>query len=64
MKSRKILFVSGSIGLGHVTRDLAIARELRTPRPADVPWLAAAPADRVIREAGEGSIRDPPISST
>jgi predicted glycosyltransferase len=53
MTTRRILFVSGSIGLGHVTRDLAIARELRAMVPVDITWLAASPADRVIREAGE-----------
>jgi spore coat polysaccharide biosynthesis predicted glycosyltransferase SpsG len=25
----KILYISGSLGLGHVTRDLAIVREMR-----------------------------------
>lgn len=29
MKSKSVLFISGSLGLGHVTRDLAIANELR-----------------------------------
>jgi hypothetical protein len=53
MGPRRILFVSGSIDLGHVVRDLAIVRELRTLTAADVTWLAAAPADRVLREAGE-----------
>jgi UDP:flavonoid glycosyltransferase YjiC (YdhE family) len=51
---KNILFMSGSIGLGHITRDLAIARELRRQR-ADVriSWLAASPADEVLAEAGE-----------
>lgn len=51
---KNILFMSGSIGLGHITRDLAIARELRRQR-ADVriSWLAAPPADEVVIEAGE-----------
>ena len=31
--THNVLFVSGSIGLGHVTRDLAIAAELRRQRP-------------------------------
>ena len=55
MSTTKILFMSGSIGLGHITRDLAIARELRR-RHGDVElsWLAASPADRVITEAGYG----------
>ena len=52
-RSKRVLFVSGSVGLGHVIRDLAIARQLRTLAPVDVTWLASAPADRVISEAGE-----------
>jgi UDP:flavonoid glycosyltransferase YjiC (YdhE family) len=50
---KKTLFVSGSIGLGHVHRDIAIARELRKIATVDVEWLAAAPADQVLRNAGE-----------
>lgn len=53
MSRKQVLFVSGSIGLGHVTRDLAIARELRARAPVDITWLAGSPADRVLREAGE-----------
>ena len=53
MSIKHVLFVSGSIGLGHVTRDLAIVRELKALTPVDVTWLAGAPADRVLREAGE-----------
>lgn len=50
---KRVLFVSGSIGLGHVTRDLAIARELRSLAPVDITWLAGAPADLVLRNSGE-----------
>ncbi|RJR29057.1 MAG: hypothetical protein C4574_04030 [Candidatus Latescibacterota bacterium] len=53
MNRKRILFVSGSIGLGHVTRDLAIAREIRALVPAEIEWLAASPADRFLVEAGE-----------
>ncbi len=53
MSSKHVLFLSESIGLGHVTRDLAIARELRGLVPLDITWLAGAPADRVLRDAGE-----------
>lgn len=50
----RILFVSGSIGLGHVVRDLAIARELRKCVPGvEIRWLAAHPATVAIQEAGE-----------
>ncbi len=52
--AKNILYVSGSLGLGHIKRDLVIARELRTIRPdADICWVAADPATNLIEEAGE-----------
>jgi UDP:flavonoid glycosyltransferase YjiC (YdhE family) len=51
--SKHVLFVSGSIGLGHVARDLAIAHELRALDSVDITWLAGPPADRFLRDAGE-----------
>lgn len=54
MGAPRVLYVSGSIGLGHVSKDLAIVRELRRLRPgSEVTWLAGHPASRVLREAGE-----------
>ena len=54
MGSKRILYVSGSLGLGHITRDLAIARELRKEIPsAELHWLAGSPATTVLKEAGE-----------
>jgi UDP:flavonoid glycosyltransferase YjiC (YdhE family) len=54
MGSKRVLFVSGSIGLGHVTRDLAIAAALRRLRPSvTVAWMAGSPAREWLREAGE-----------
>lgn len=54
MAAKKVLFFSGSIGLGHVARDLAIARALRDLSPdVEISWLAAPPADRLILDAGE-----------
>ncbi len=51
---KKVLYVSGSIGLGHITRDLAIARELRKLNPeVEISWLAAPPASHFIKEKGE-----------
>jgi UDP:flavonoid glycosyltransferase YjiC (YdhE family) len=51
---KKILFISGSLGLGHVTRDLAIARELRRQHPeAEIRWLAGQPAAQLIEAEGE-----------
>lgn len=54
MKARKVLFISGSLGLGHITRDLAIAAEIRRQVPGvAISWLASDPATRLIRDAGE-----------
>jgi pimeloyl-ACP methyl ester carboxylesterase/predicted glycosyltransferase len=51
---RRILWLSSPIGLGHVQRDLAIARKLREVYPdATVDFLAANPADRVVEAWGE-----------
>jgi UDP-N-acetylglucosamine:LPS N-acetylglucosamine transferase len=51
---KKILFISGSIGLGHIFRDLAIARELRRLLPGiEIAWLAAGPAAQELRNSGE-----------
>ena len=49
-----VLFISGSVGLGHVTRDLAIASALRARCPdLRLLWLAGDPARQVLLEAGE-----------
>lgn len=54
MAKKRILYVSGSIGLGHVTRDLAIARQLRIQCPkVELSWLAARPASLLLKEAGQ-----------
>jgi UDP:flavonoid glycosyltransferase YjiC (YdhE family) len=51
---KKILFISGSLGLGHIVRDLALARELRKQIPeVKISWLAAHPANLLLKEAGE-----------
>lgn len=53
-KHLKILYISGSLGLGHVTRDIAIARELRKKIPGvEIKWLASHPANIVLENAGE-----------
>ncbi len=50
----KVLYVSGSVGLGHIERDMAIAREIRRLRPGtEVHWMAGGPARRVLRLKGE-----------
>lgn len=55
--SKKILFISGSVGLGHVIRDLVIAKELRKQIPeVDIFWLASHPASLALKEAGESLV--------
>jgi len=50
---KKVLYVSGSIGMGHVTRDLAIANELCKRNPdVEISWLASHPASQAIKDAG------------
>jgi UDP-N-acetylglucosamine:LPS N-acetylglucosamine transferase len=57
MPSKKVLFISGSVGLGHITRDLAIADELRRQNPdVEISWLAAHPASMVIKNFGENLV--------
>ena len=46
--------MSGSLGLGHVTRDLAIAAEMRRMCPeVEIVWIAGSPASDVLEAAGE-----------
>jgi UDP:flavonoid glycosyltransferase YjiC (YdhE family) len=52
--SCRVLFISGSFGLGHVTRDLAIAKEMRRICPeVEIYWMAGSPACEVLAAAGE-----------
>ena len=52
--SCRILYISGSLGLGHVTRDLAIATEMRRMYPdVDIAWIAGSPASEALVAAGE-----------
>ena len=54
MARKKILYVSGSIGLGHVFKDLAIAENLRKLNPEiEITWLAAHPASVALQSKGE-----------
>lgn len=52
--NKKILFISGSVGLGHVVRDLVIAKELREQNSElELFWIASEPASTILKEAGE-----------
>jgi pimeloyl-ACP methyl ester carboxylesterase/predicted glycosyltransferase len=53
-RKRKALFISSPIGLGHVQRDLAIARELRKLQPdLEIDWFTVDPAARYLQKEGE-----------
>jgi predicted glycosyltransferase len=50
----KVLYISGSIGLGHVVKDLAIASKLRTiSQDVEITWIATNPATDYLKEKGE-----------
>ncbi len=52
--TRRVLYLSSPIGLGHACRDLAIVAELRERHPdLRVDWLAQAPVAHVLEAAGE-----------
>ena len=54
MNKLNVLYISGSLGLGHITRDIAIANELRKLIPEiEIEWLAAHPATTLLLEMGE-----------
>ncbi|WP_298514709.1 alpha/beta fold hydrolase [uncultured Nocardioides sp.] len=53
-RKRRALWVCSPIGLGHVLRDLAIARALREQVPdLEIEWLAQSPVSDVVRAHGE-----------
>ena len=53
-RPRRALFISSPIGLGHVQRDLAIARELRKLQPDLVlDWFTVEPAAGYLEREGE-----------
>jgi UDP:flavonoid glycosyltransferase YjiC (YdhE family) len=53
-RGRLALWVSSPIGLGHVQRDLAIARDLRRRVPdLEIHWWAQPPVTEVLAGAGE-----------
>lgn len=52
--SKRALFISSPIGLGHARRDLAIARALRERHPdLVIDWLAQDPVTRLLEAACE-----------
>jgi TAP-like protein len=53
-RHRRALWISSPIGLGHIQRDLAIARALRQRTPdLEIHWWAQPPVTQVLADAGE-----------
>ena len=53
-RTRRVLYLSSPIGLGHARRDLAIAQHLRVLQPdLQIDWLTQHPVTRVLHDAGE-----------
>ncbi|HSC62010.1 MAG TPA: glycosyltransferase, partial [Caldimonas sp.] len=53
-RKRRVLFVSSAIGLGHVQRDLAIARAMRAQHPdLEIDWFTVDPAATYLAREGE-----------
>jgi pimeloyl-ACP methyl ester carboxylesterase/predicted glycosyltransferase len=53
-RKRRALFISSAIGLGHVQRDLAIAREMRVLQPdLEIDWFTVQPASTYLEREGE-----------
>jgi predicted glycosyltransferase len=51
---KRVLYISGSVGLGHVTRDVVIARALRKViTDLQIEWLSEEPATSYLRSEGE-----------
>jgi len=61
---KKVLFVSWQGGMGHITRDVAIVKELRRQNPdVDVSWLAHPLACKVLTQAGEPILPESQLSA-
>lgn len=59
MGRQKILYASGCVGLGHVTRDISIADQLRRINEnVDIVWLADPPALNYLSMANEKVLSD------
>ena len=64
MTRKRILYISWQGGMGHITRDIAIAREIRRQIPeAELSWLASPLATQVLEEARERLLPESALSA-
>jgi pimeloyl-ACP methyl ester carboxylesterase/predicted glycosyltransferase len=53
-RTKRVLYLSSPIGLGHAWRDIAVARELRALHPGlEIDWLAQHPVTPLLEVHGE-----------
>jgi len=61
---KKVLFVSWQGGMGHITRDVAIVKELRRQNPQiEVSWIAHPLACKLLRDEGETILPETDLSA-
>ena len=61
---KKILFVSWQGGMGHITRDVAIVKELHRQNPEiEVSWIAHPLACKFLRQEGETILPESELSA-
>lgn len=64
MPKKKILFISWQGGMGHITRDLAIAHEIHRQNPEwELYWLAHPIATLLLKDAGEKILPESSLSA-
>ncbi|MFW9842536.1 MAG: glycosyltransferase [Candidatus Thorarchaeota archaeon] len=64
MAEKNILYLSWQGGLGHITRDVAIAKELHRLSPhLNVSWIAHPLARKVLEQAGETILPESRLSA-
>jgi pimeloyl-ACP methyl ester carboxylesterase/predicted glycosyltransferase len=53
-RTKRALYLSSPIGLGHARRDIAVAKEMKRLRPElEIDWLAQDPVTTVLKAEGE-----------
>ena len=64
MSKKRILFISWQGGMGHITRDLAIANEIHRQNPEwEIQWLGHSIAAMLLRDAGETVLPESKLSA-
>ena len=64
MTKKKVLFISWQGAMGHITRDVAIAKEIHKQMPeVELLWLASPMATQILEEVGESLLPESSFSA-